>query len=513
MNSAEQAIASVEGRGYRFVLDSDGVKVVAHPGVDIPETFLCSVRPHREEIARILRERREVASDAAYDAFAARRVDVWSLIEAGIPAREALVSPWLIRGAITAVGSEPGIGKTWLMLHAVLNVLRMGLRVLLLDQEAGERDTAERLRDMGLTADEANRLHYFPFAVGGGLSLSDTARVLRRAMREGDVALLACDSMSKFFGAFRLSENSNDDATLLMGNLFTPLAHEDGRTVLLLDHVVKNGESGRYTRGAGSKLADVDVQWSMDAPAPFGRGTMGRIVLTKQKDRLSTVPGTVRFLVGGDGSGAFTVKLEASSFAEPVRVNENSRKFVAALHGEGNTGLTYTEWFAATGAAERTFKDHRKSLVEVGAIAQRKERYYVTPRGIAAYLPHIAAEADEGEMGADAPVRPHATEGAEGAASYTFAPSAPHSPADDARESADDADASLWANRGGAGRNADRQWLANWCEQHRDATDDTPPSPGIRAVAIKCGIPPHDGEAAAAFAARAAMWFTARNAA
>ncbi len=364
--------------------------------------------------------------DAAYRSFVARRVDVWSLITGGIPEPEPLVSPWLIKGAITAVGSEPGIGKTWLMLHAILAVLRMGLRVLLLDQEAGERQTAARLRDMGMTADEVGRLHYFPFAVGGGLSLAETGRAVREMMRREGIEFIACDSLSKFFGAFRLSENSNDDATLLIGTLFTPLAHEDGRTVLLLDHVVKSPDGGgRYNRGAGSKLADVDVQYSMDAPAPFGRDTMGRIVLTRQKDRLSAVPGTVRFLVGGDGSGAFTMRMEGASDAEPVRVNANSRKFVAALHGEGNTGKTYTEWFGASNAAERTFKDHRTRLLNEGAVAQREDRYYVTPRGIAGYLPHLVAGADGGETGANALPRPQDTRGAGGANSYTPAPIRP----------------------------------------------------------------------------------------
>ncbi len=321
---------------------------------------------------------------SAWSTFVAQnRVDLAKAINEGIEQPTRLVDPVLLEGRVHCIFGGPEQGKTLLLLHFILSVLRQGKRVMFFDEEIGTNETAERLEAMGANTDDLNRLFYFPFALIN--SLDEMAALILEGIQQEGITFVGLDSISKALAAAGLDENSNSDCTKFMRAWVTPASHQYGATVVYLDHIAKVEDDGSYSRGASSKLADTDVQWHIKATVAPTRVSMGRLVLTKKKDRTATVPSTVRYVAGGDGSGTITIGLEASDFIAPVRVSKHDEKYVSALYGESNAGMTFAEWEKATGAKYSTFRDLRRRLVNSGAVVQDGDRYFVSESGAKAY--------------------------------------------------------------------------------------------------------------------------------
>ena len=148
-----------------------------------------------------------------------------------------------------------------------------------LDYEAGEYQTALRLRDMGATANEVERFfHYFPFPP---TTLDDAAVAGVEALWERwPGALGVFDSASKALSEAGLDENSPPDVTEWAAKLVVRIAKRKHVPILVIDHVTKAEDgSGRYARGSGSKLADTDVSWYVEQKLPFTRDRIGEIRL------------------------------------------------------------------------------------------------------------------------------------------------------------------------------------------------------------------------------------------
>jgi len=335
----------------------------------------------------------ESAPRSAWDHFKERAVNLADIIENGIEPVEPFDAeePDLLVGCVTCIIGGPEQGKTVLAAHKIIRALRADKRVLLVDEEMGVRLTAERLDAMGATRDDLSRLIYFPFALadfGGNLD-EMAATITEGIIREG-VDLIVMDSVSKLIAAAGMDENSNSDATRLLGAWITPAAHVHGRTVLLLDHTTKVEDDGKYGRGAGSKLADVDVQFHIQAAVPPTRTSMGRLVLSRKKDRLASVPASVNYLAGGDGTGALNVRIEGSDATTAVKVRESDRSALLALYGEQNTPLRFAEWQAALKRTKSTFTDSRRRLVNARLVEQRDDFYQVSTLGIEAIKDDLA---------------------------------------------------------------------------------------------------------------------------
>ena len=275
-----------------------------------------------------------------------------------------------------------------LLLHLVLRVLRDGKSVMMLDEEIGTQGTAERLRDMGATADDLSRLFYFPFATIN--DLDEMATTIIEGVQRAGIDLVTLDSISKALSAAGLAENDNTDNTTFMRAWVTPVTHVCGATVVYLDHTTKADDDGSYSRGASSKLADTDVQWHIKAAVAPSRMNMGRLVLTRKKDRWATVPAKVTYLAGGDGTGAIKVGLETSEMTSVPVADERMRATVSALHEAGQ--LRSNEWARAAGhvkpdgTSNGTFDRYVKDLREIGHIAKSGDLWHVTQAGRAAYF-------------------------------------------------------------------------------------------------------------------------------
>jgi hypothetical protein len=350
--------------------------------VEATRTHALHVVPSPDEVQDGASGVQDADTESPWLRFLAGRESVWDAIENGVEEPVYLVSPIVLDGMVTSIFGGPEQGKTWILLHVALETVRQGKKVLFLDEESGMRFIKERMKALGFTKADDPYLYYFAFKAG--MTLDDLANAVLDGVIRERFSLICCDSISKLFAAAGLDENSNTDATTLMRAWITPAAHVYGCAVLGLDHIVKVEEEGRYGRGAGSKLADVDVQWHIQATVPPSRTSRGRIVLTNKKDRTAWVPKTVRYLAGGDGEGGVKVVLEETSDMAPPPIRENDRAAVIALYGGLNSGKRMSDWQAAAkdlGVTSRTIINMAHRLIEQRVIAKNGDLYYVTAEG------------------------------------------------------------------------------------------------------------------------------------
>jgi hypothetical protein len=225
----------------------------------------------------------------------------------GIEPPEQLYEGLVYREGVHWFSGHPGCGKTTLVMHIALESMRAAQHVIWLDYEAGEYQTALRLRDMGATADEVEEFfHYFPFPA---TTLDDAAVAGVEALWERwPGALGVYDSASKALSEAGLDENKPPEVTEWAAELTVKIAKRQHVPILVIDHVTKAEDgSGRYARGSGSKLADCEVSWYVDQRRLFTRERVGEIRLRHKKDRLGCMPQELYFSVG-DGHGGLAVE-------------------------------------------------------------------------------------------------------------------------------------------------------------------------------------------------------------
>jgi hypothetical protein len=97
--------------------------------------------------------------------------------------------------------------------------------------------------------------------------------------------------------AENLDEDKAKDTLRFLRKRLRPFA-EIGCGVLILDHVVKSKDGGRWSRGSGAKLGRYDgVSYVAQMVTPYAPGTLGKLSLTMAKDRNGGV-GPARQLIG-----------------------------------------------------------------------------------------------------------------------------------------------------------------------------------------------------------------------
>jgi hypothetical protein len=278
----------------------------------------------------------------------------------------------LLKGKVHSVYAAAGTGKTMLMLWAVKRCLERGEPVIAFDMENGPRTISERLRDLGVDAEGADKLlHYFP---SPNLPLTNEARAAYEALLEQvKPALVVFDSWINFLASAGMDENSSNDVAG-WAVAYTHPARDRGITVLLLDHVPHEGS---HARGSTRKKDEVDVMWRLHNTQPFDRDSVGEIVLHREKDREAWLPPSVRFSVGG-GSGGFVFKRSAGTIEETAEGDLTSRQKQAldALRVFGEKGARYSEWRRVSGLKGTTFDRAISALTVRGMVRKSDSKYY-----------------------------------------------------------------------------------------------------------------------------------------
>ena len=125
------------------------------------------------------------------------------------------------------------------------------------------------------------------------------------AEREWDLAVF--DASADFVASADPDENAGTASTLWVKTFVDPIRLHGG-TAVVVDHVVTSGESRGYAVGSRAKKAKAKLVWEFAKKKDFSATEMGRAVVTKVKDNLSTGAPKVHTLdLGGDSDGGFVV--------------------------------------------------------------------------------------------------------------------------------------------------------------------------------------------------------------
>ncbi len=186
----------------------------------------------------------------------------------------------LIHGLVGAGES----GKSWLALHAALDVARSGHAVLIVDGEMSAPAVRTRLVELGATDDELGRIHYAgPAAPTSGGTVHADMIVTRCA--ELDVRLVVIDSAGSLLARVVQSENDNVAVTGVYDALRRIIA-DSPRALLVVDHTAR--AAGPVTpRGATAKFNSLDIQYGVtlaDGAVP-GTAADWTSTVTVEKDR------------------------------------------------------------------------------------------------------------------------------------------------------------------------------------------------------------------------------------
>jgi len=302
------------------------------------------------------------------------RIDLGEPIESGIEPPEMLVPDVLYAGAVHAIYSAGGTGKTFFALWLIKQVIEQDKPVILLDQENSVRIISERLRGLGVTAEQARRnLHYYPFP---SMPLSDDASAEFEALLdEIKPTLVVFDSWINFLASAGLEENSSVDIAL-WADAYPQRARMRGIACLLLDHIPKEGNTAR---GSGRKLDYVDVMFELTKPQHFDRETVGRIDLRLKKDREGWLSWGLAFTVGGkDGQLVFGRRAFDSSLLAPSRLLPSDRTTLDALKSFGGTGARDKEWREEAmnrGLSRASYYRGRETLFKEGLAEKVGDRF------------------------------------------------------------------------------------------------------------------------------------------
>lgn len=244
--------------------------------------------------SRKLEQLSSIAGDGPRREFT--RTELGSLIRDGVPA-PTMVHAWLYAGGLHAIQSEPGVGKTMVVLWLAVQQITAGWSVIYMDEEGGEELVAERLAALGADPDLVDRLFfYFPFP-GRRWTPADMAALaatIKTAEQAGPLSMGVFDSLPDFLAAAAMNEDSSMDVTTFAQRLLTPF-REVGAALVVLDHTTKpeasssaprkKKEPSRYGRGSGAKLAKTHATLLIETGEPFDRSHSGQIHLWATKDR------------------------------------------------------------------------------------------------------------------------------------------------------------------------------------------------------------------------------------
>jgi hypothetical protein len=246
---------------------------------------------------------------------------------------------------------------------------------MLLDQENGVRIVSERLRALGVSAEQARRcLHYFPFP---SMPLeAGAATEFEELLDEVKPALVVFDSWINFLASAGLDENSSVDIAQ-WADAYSQRARQRGMAILLLDHIPKEGNTAR---GSGRKLDYVDVMWELTKPQDFDRETVGRIDLRLKKDREGWMPWGVAFTVGGSENGlVFGRTAFDSSLLAPDGLLPSDRTTLAALKSFGSSGVRDKDWredAMKRGLSRASFYRGRETLLSQGFAEKVMDKFF-----------------------------------------------------------------------------------------------------------------------------------------
>ena len=160
-----------------------------------------------------------------------------------------------------------------------LEFVREGGALLLVDLEMGPRDTLIRLREMGATDDDLDRVIYC------APDTPATPDTLVELVDRYNIGLAVFDAAAGIYRLHGLSDNRREDVEKLADLLIGP-CRDRGVSTIIIDHVVKNAaDRGDWAIGSERKLGSADVALGFVVEKPLRRGADGLVRIRTNKDR------------------------------------------------------------------------------------------------------------------------------------------------------------------------------------------------------------------------------------
>lgn len=182
------------------------------------------------------------------------------------------------------VFGDPESGKTWLCLACIVEALKAGRRVLIIDLDHnGPAATVHRLLALGAEETalrDGNLFRYCEPEDAAGV------REVVKDSTEWRPAVALVDSIGELLPLYGSNSNSADDFTTMHTNVLKPLA-KAGAAVLAVDHLAKGAESRAVGPGgtAAKRRAIGGASIRVKVCTPFTPGHGGSATLVVNKDR------------------------------------------------------------------------------------------------------------------------------------------------------------------------------------------------------------------------------------
>lgn len=196
----------------------------------------------------------------------------------------------LYPGMTHSIHGESESGKSMLVQAEAARLLKAGCSVLVIDYEADAGSVVERLRLMGVTREQLARLTYVQPEMDYGQT--EASRAAFGALLERTFALVVIDGVTEALAQAPTKARStaglggNDDITVWHDRLPRLLAKRTGAAVVLVDHVAKGPDAGRFAIGGQAKMATISgAAYLVRTTTPLGRGLVGEVDVFVAKDR------------------------------------------------------------------------------------------------------------------------------------------------------------------------------------------------------------------------------------
>lgn len=285
-------------------------------------------------------------------------VSLEQFLNAALPAREEMLSPWLLTQSLNMVHAWRGVGKTHVALGIAYAVASGGEflgwraakphRVLYIDGEMPAPALQERLADITLSAGvepAPNMLRLITPDLQRG-PMPDLATAWGQAEVNavlGDAELIVLDNLSCLA---RSGGRENDAESWLPLAQWALEMRGAGRSVLFIHHSAKGGQQ----RGTSKREDLLDTVLRLKEPADYRHGEGARFEVHYEKARNlhgeATTPIEAQLAVGPDGRGRWVFRrVEETTFDRVVSLaNEGLSRADIAQELQCNRSTVFRHW-------------------------------------------------------------------------------------------------------------------------------------------------------------------------
>jgi hypothetical protein len=202
--------------------------------------------------------------------------------EWAIPPDPPAIHGLLYKGKRHVISGPPESTKTLVAYLLLLEALRQGYGVAILDFEMGPHAAATLLRELGATNQELASIHYTE------PEQPPTPRDIQQIVNAAQFVLI--DSAAGSYDASGLDDNARKDAEQWAAQWIRPLWKQNIATVTI-DHVTKDTQTrGKFVIGSERKIGQADVHLSLETLKPLNRGGTGLVKINTQRDRPGHLP-------------------------------------------------------------------------------------------------------------------------------------------------------------------------------------------------------------------------------